>query len=286
MAKLLRWVGYVVGSLVLLLLIAAGTIWLLAAQKLSAHGNGKPEHLMTPTASQLADAPRQLYALRCLDCHGEGLRGDLFFDEPHVAKIYAPNLTEVAARSSDDQLARAIRQGFGTDGRSLVIMPSGTFARLDDGEVSALIAAIRSLPKRGEATPPREVGFLGRLGLVAGKFHTTPEEVAQYAQRQPLDLGPQYAIGRHIAASNCAECHGRDLGGGEVKPGVNAPDLMIAGAYDLPAFTKLMRTGVPPGGRNLKLMDEIARDGLGHMTDVQIEQLFAYLQVRAQRVSR
>jgi mono/diheme cytochrome c family protein len=286
MVKLLRWTGYVVGSLVLLLLIAAAAIWLLAAQKLNAQANGKLEHLAAPSAVQLADAPRQLYALRCLDCHGKGLRGNLFFNEPSVAKIYAPNLTEIAARASDEQLARALRQGIGIDGRSLVIMPSATFSRLNDGEVAALIATIRSLPRGGERTPEREVGFLGRLGLVTGKFHTSTDEVGQYAKNQPLDLGPQYAAGRHIAASNCAECHGANLEGGEVEPGLNAPDLTIAGSYDLPAFIKLMRTGVPPGGRELKLMSGIARKGLSHMSDAEIEDLHAYLQARTNRLSR
>lgn len=286
MRKILRWAGYVVGSLILLVIIAAAAVWVLGGQKLAAHGAGRPEHLAKPTAAQLADAPRQLDVLRCAGCHNAGLRGDLFFHEPNVATIYAPNLTQVAARATDEQLARAIRQGIGTDGRSLVIMPSATFSRLDDSEVAALIAAIRALPRVGQPTPPRQIGFLGRLGLVTGKFHTAPDEVAQYAGKLPIDLGPQFARGRHMAASNCAECHGADLGGGEVGNGVKAPDLTVAGAYDLPSFTKLMRTGVPAGGRKLNVMDEVARGGFSHFTDEEIGEIYAYLQARAQKLSR
>ena len=65
-----------------------------------------------------------------------------------------------------------------------------------------------------------------------------------------------------------------------------APDLTIAGAYDASAFTTLMRTGVPPGGRKLKLMGQIARDDFSHMTDAEIAQVYAYLQARARRLSR
>ena len=285
MAKLLRWAGYAIGSLAVLVLVAALGFWFLSAQKLNGAASHS-ERLAKPTAGQLAQGPRQLRVLRCLDCHGEGLRGDMFFSEPNVATIYAPNLTEIAARSTDEQLARAIRQGVGVDGRALVIMPSGTFGRLDDGEIAALIAAIRALPKGGKATPEREVGPLGRFGLVTGKFHTTPEQVAEYAGKFPPDLGSQYARGRHMAASNCAECHGPDLGGGEVEPGVNAPDLTIAGAYDLEAFKTLLKTGVPPGGRKLKIMSQVAKDDLSHMTDPEITQLYAYLQARAQKLSR
>jgi mono/diheme cytochrome c family protein len=286
MAKLLRWTGYFVGALILLVLIAAAAVWMIAGQKLSAHGTLKPEHLAVPTAAQLADAPRQLHVLRCVDCHDAGLRGRLFFDEPYVARVYAPNLTAVAATASDQQLARAIRQGIGADGRALAIMPSETFSRLDDGEVAALIAAIRALPKVGAPTPERKVGFLGRVGLLTGEFHTTPDAVIEYAAKLPLDLGAQYARGRHMAASNCAECHGPALSGGEVEPGLNAPDLTIAGAYDATAFKTLMRTGVPAGGRKLKIMGDVARDDFSYMTDAEIDDLYAYLQARAQKLSR
>lgn len=285
MGKVLRWAGYAVGLLLVLILIAAAAVWLLSAQKLGASGTHKPIRLAAATPAQLADGPRQLHVLGCLTCHGDGLRGDLFLDQPKLAKIYAPNLTAVAAKASDEQLARAITQGVGTDGRALVIMPSMTYARLEDGEVAALIAAIRALPKVGEATPPRRVGPLGRIGLVTGKFHTQPEEVAEYARMLPIDLGAQHARGRHLVASNCAECHGPDLSGGEPE-GIKAPDLTIAGAYDLPAFTTLMRTGVPPGGRKLKLMGSVASKDLSHLTDAEIKQIHDYLAARAQRLSR
>lgn len=284
MARLLRWGGYAVAAAAVLLLVATAAIWGLSWQMMRG-AKAAPVHLATPTAAQLADAPRMLTVLRCEGCHGKGLTGDLFFDEPGVAKIYAPNLTAVAAKASDEQLARAITQGIGTNGRALVIMPSATFARLDAGEVAALIAAIRAQPRTAQPSPGPEVGILGRIGLVTGKFHTTPEQVAQYATKSPIDVGPQFRQGQHIAASNCAECHGADVGGGEAEPGLNAPDLTIAGAYDPAAFKTLMRTGVAPGGKKLKMMDEIARDSLSHMTDAEIDALYAYLQARAQRLS-
>ncbi len=59
MATLLRWAGYILGSLVLLVVLAAIAIWLLSAQKLHASVAVKPEHLAAPSAAQLADAERQ-----------------------------------------------------------------------------------------------------------------------------------------------------------------------------------------------------------------------------------
>ena len=74
--------------------------------------------------------------------------------------------------------------------------------------------------------------------------------------------------------------------GQEVEPGITSPDLSIAGAYDLPAFTKLLRTGVPASGRNLKMMTDTARTDLGHLNDSEIAELHSYLVARAQKISR
>jgi len=162
MAKAVRWAAYGLVSLVILVLIAAAGVWLIAGQKLIAHGAGKREHLAEATPAQLTDAGRQLIVLRCVGCHNKGLRGDLFFDEPHVAKIYAPNLTAVAAKASDEQLARAIRQGIGNDGRALVIMPSGPSAGW------RMAKWPRSSRRSGRSLPAVPQVHLGGLACSAG----------------------------------------------------------------------------------------------------------------------
>jgi cytochrome c553 len=279
----LRWAGYVLAGLLLIVLLAAVPVWAASAHKLGSRLEPEPERLVAPTAAELADGPRQLRVLGCIACHGEGLRGKLFFDEPEVAQVWAPNLTLIAARSTDQQLAQAIRQGISHDGRSLFIMPSAQYSRLGDGQVAALISAIRVQPKGGTQTPPIKVGPLGRIGVATGKFKTQPELVADYADDMPADLGAEFAIGRHIALTTCSECHGPSLKGGEPQPSLEAPDLTMVGAYDLPSFMKLIRTGRGASGRKLKLMDEIARNDLSHMTDAEIQALHAYLAERAQR---
>ncbi|MFL6786768.1 MAG: hypothetical protein ACJ8E0_10915 [Sphingomicrobium sp.] len=60
----------------------------------------------------------------------------------------------------------------------------------------------------------------------------------------------------------------------------------MIGAYDLPQFKTLLRTGRPAGGQKLKLMASIARPDLSHMTDAEIERLHAYLIAPAQRLSK
>ena len=284
MAKVMRWAGYLVGALLILLLVAIAYIWIASSMKLNARVDAKPARLATPTAAQLADGSRQLHVLGCHTCHGDGLQGEVFLDEPGVATVYAPNLTLVAAKATDEQLDQAIRQGVGHDGRPLLIMPSEGYQFLTDAEAAALIAAIRALPKGGHEQPKASVGPKGRIGIALGKFRTGPELVANFRENQIPDFGPQFAAGRHIVSVNCAECHGPQLHGQEVEPGVVSPDLQIAGAYDLDQFRAMLRTGKAPGGKDLGLMGRVARNDFKYLTDEEIGQIHAYLAERAQRM--
>ena len=283
MRTFLRWLGYALVVLLILILLAAAWIWFASSRELGRSYETKAERLVRPSAAQLADGPRLARVLSCFSCHGEGLRGDVFLDIPNVVKLWAPNLTEVAARSTDQQLAAAIRQGIGVDGRGLMAMPSPEYSRLTDAEVATLIAAIRAQPRGGERTPPVQARLFGRIALATGGFQTAPRLIEEFRARQPIDLGPEHSAGRHMAATICAECHGADLTGNGPGGGGGAPSLMIAGAYDLEQFRTLMRTGRAPHGRDLGLMAELARRDLSHLTDEEIAQLHAYLQARAER---
>ena len=286
MARAFRWAGYAFASILGLILIFAAIVWLLSSAKLNAKVDGRPEHLVQPTPALQSDIERRARTLGCFSCHGEGLRGNKMFDDPIIGTVWAPNLTLVAAHASDQQLARAIRQGIGVDGRSLFVMPSEAFQHLSDQEVAGLVAMIRSLPLAGTATPRNSYGPVGRLGVVIGKFKTAPKLVSEYALQEPIPVGAGFETGRQLAITRCSACHAADLTGKEVKPGDVSPDLAIAGAYDPSTFRKLIRDGVPAGGQKIPMMGPTARSDLSHMTDQEIDAVFAYLQARAQRVSR
>jgi mono/diheme cytochrome c family protein len=91
-------------------------------------------------------------------------------------------------------------------------------------------------------------------------------------------------LGRQLVATQCGDCHGPDLRGAEPIPDLHTPGLGIAAAYDLEQFRTLMRTGLPPDGRDLGLMREAAVDDLTHYTDAEIDAIHAYLRARAERV--
>lgn len=215
----------------------------------------------------------------CHDCHGAGLQGLLFHDDPAVLRAFAPNLTLAAAAQSDAQLEQAIRHGVAADGRRLWIMPSSAFAQLSDQETADLIAHIRSLPRGGRVQPHLKVGPMGRVGVLLRKVRSEPELMAEEPARLP-DLGPRRAEGRRLARF-CVECHGPTLSGSEM---LGSPDLTVAAAYDLADFAKLLRTGRAAGDRELGLMSTSARARFGDLSDAEIAALHDYLKARAERV--
>lgn len=287
MRKFLRWLGYVLAAILMALLIFATWVWFASSRVLGRIHMAAPEHLVQPSAAQLADAGRQARILGCANCHGRGLQGGMVFDGQPFASVRAPNLTLLAARVSDQQLARAIRQGIGHDGRALFIMPSDQYSRLSDQEVAALVVEIRRATREGGVVAPIQWGPIGRFALATGGLRPVMARIEEFRVRQPFDTGPGEAAGRRLAARVCAACHGPDLTGGAADGGENAPpDLAVAGAYDLVQFRILMRTGVSPGGRDLGLMKEVAERDFSSFSDEEVAQLHLYLRARAERVAR
>ena len=283
MTKALRWAGYAVGGLLVLILLAAAAVWLLSARALAERVEPRPETLVAPTPAQLADAPRQLRVLGCMSCHGDNLEGKPFITDAKIALLNASNLTLIAAKASDQQLARAIRQGIGHDGRSLLVMPSESYQFLTDQEVAALISALRKMPRKGTQLAPIQLGPIGRFGLTTGRLSPIPVLAEQYRESRIADLGPDFVVGRHLVEVNCTGCHGPNLKGKELEPGVVSADLAITGAYDLDQFRTMLRTGAAPGGKKLGLMASVAKEDFRFMRDDEIAAVHAYLVERVRR---
>lgn len=288
MRKLVRFIGWTVAAVAGLLAVAIAFVWLSAGRVLARGFARAPETVRASVEpGRIAEGERLSRVLGCAHCHGPDLRGRLFFDEPNVARLYAPNLTLAAGQASDEQLAQAIRQGVRLDGRGAFGMPSEMFSALTDDELSALIGYLRSLPRGGERTPTARVFLLGRIGIVTGQFEPAPVMVAKARARQPLDAGAAVAAGRHTAMIACSECHGRDLTGSPDRGHIKSPpDLAIATGYPPETFREFLRTGNAIGQRELPLMSETSRARFRHLTDTEIDSLYAYLKARADAPQR
>ena len=254
------------------------------------HSAAKPPEMsfdgaqVTNASAQVAHGARLTQVLGCTGCHTPALTGqNIFADDPQFGAVYAPNLTQFVPRHSDKQIEAILRTGIEPARKDLWGMPSSTFQNLSPGDMAALIAYLRSLKPSGEPSPPPRISALAKKQFIdTGQVRPEAQFVAEAKLKPSLDLGSRYALGRYITSVTCAECHGSDLKGTkDVEPGLNSPNLIVVGGYTRADFERLMTTGVPVGGRKLRLMDQVATHRFTKMTPHERDALYAYLKARA-----
>lgn len=208
--------------------------------------------------------------MHCFLCHSEvdeenmlplpGRRGagKKFPDGEFPFTIKAPNITSDpetgAGRWTDEQIARALRDGIGHDGRVLFpLMPYEHFRRLTDEDLASVIVYIRSLPavKKVVEKPyvPDEVRK--KLVAIAPMRGSAPEP----DWKNPVQRGEYLAT---LAA--CDGCHTPGSLGAPPLPGMRfagglefapwkvataniTPSPSGISYYDDKMFVEVMRTG-------------------------------------------
>ncbi|NNF57994.1 MAG: cytochrome c [Rhodothermaceae bacterium] len=256
MRKVLKWIGIGLGSLIVLLLIAGFTMYLIGGSKLNQTYAVHTADLVIPTDS--ASLVRGAHLARingCTDCHGPDLSGQVFVDAPPF-RVVAANLTAGAGGIGRTYTAedwdRTIRHGVKPDGKPVFIMPSAAFHRLSDEDTAALIAYLQQVPAVDHDLPPTEIRTPGRL-MAAGPLDVAMEVRTEPARSSRPPIGPTADYGEYLASGVCAYCHGEGLLGAQpATPGSPpAPSLVAAGQWSLDEFTTTLRTGTTPGGRTL-----------------------------------
>jgi cytochrome c553 len=212
------------------------------------------------TSEQIARGGQ--FAPICADCHSSNhdlqLTGQNFgVDGPPLGTLWAPNLTPAHFKNwSDGEIIRAIREGLGKDGRSLVIMPSEVFHNLSDADVQAIVAYLRAQPAVEPDTPPKQFNVIGAIMAAA----LIPDEI--FTHQQPITApisappaGPTAEYGRYLSSvAGCTSCHGAQFEGGQSgeEGAPPAPSLVAFVKQHTEAdFIKTIRTGVTPEGRTL-----------------------------------
>jgi cytochrome c553 len=212
------------------------------------------------TSEQIARSER--FAPICADCHSSNHQlpltgGNFGADGPPIGTLWAANLTPAHFENwSDGEIIRAIREGVGKDGRSLVIMPSEVFHNLSDADVQAIVAYLRAQPAVGPDTPPKQINALGAImvaALIPDEIFTHQPPITAPATAPPAGQTPEY--GHYLTTVvGCTSCHGAQLEGGQSgeEGAPPAPSLVAFAKQHTEAyFIKTIRTGVTPEGRTL-----------------------------------
>ena len=206
-------------------------------------------------------------------------------------RIVAPNLTpdpETGAGTwSDDQMARAVREGIGHDGRALFpIMPYQKYRKLSDEDLASIIVYLRSLPPVRNPLPPTAIIFPVKY-LIRSVPEPLMAPVPEPDHSDPVKWG-QYLLTR----TACDNCHtaqhegepvkGLEYGGGfplsgpfgHVAAANITPDPSGIGYYDEALFIQVMRTGYVKA----RPLNSIMPFGeFKNFTDEDLKAIFAYL---------
>ncbi|HYQ99812.1 MAG TPA: cytochrome c [Casimicrobiaceae bacterium] len=277
MKRILRLTLFVLGGVLALAAIAYAVVYIQSERLLNRKYAITPVALAIPTDAASIEEGRRLATLRgCFNgCHGKGAGGVVFFDQPIIARLNAPNLTAAVRKFSDAELITVIRHGVRPDGRSMFVMPSEAFIYLTDEDLVRIIAFLRSLPPVPGPEPSVALGPVGRIGLVTGRFALVADLIARTVP-PPEATSEEARFGRYLARTICAQCHGASLRG-DSNPDFTSPDLRVTAAYSQEAFARLMRTGEAIGGRDLPTMRPWARGHLALFSDGEIAALWSYL---------
>lgn len=233
--------------------------------ELVAHG----EHLVT-------------VLLGCTDCHGEGLGGQMLYDDLLFGRIAASNLTPgsggVGSFYTDADWERAIRHGLDQDGRPLIFVMASYYSRIGDDDVAAMIAYLRQLAPLDNELPETRIGPLTRFFILTDP-HLLPAQVIDH-DHGPLAVPPAAVTadyGRYLATA-CTICHGPNFSGGlYIGSGLNLTPGGDLHDWDEEDFMAAIRTGWVPEGRQLD-NEKMPWQRLKNLSDQELQAIWLHLQ--------
>jgi mono/diheme cytochrome c family protein len=243
----------------------------------------------------------------CLGCHSEhdwkshgapfvpGMEGagEVMPFAGLPGRVVAPNLTSDKESGigawTDDELARAIREGVSRDGHALFpMMPYGKFRQMSDEDLASVVVFLRTLPPVRRQLPKTEIVFpVKYLIRSAPQPLTAPVPGDAATSSDPVKRGAYL-----VTIGGCAECHtpqhhgqpvpGMDLAGGfqltgpwgTVASANITPDDSGIKYYDEALFLQTLRTGYV---RARELKPIMPYWDYGTQTDDDIKAMFAYL---------
>ena len=289
MKKILRALAWGVGAVAVLLLIAGCALYFYTQRGIDRKYAIAGHAVAIPTDSLgLARGQHIATAIsKCVSCHGADLGGGQFIDSPPMARLYAANLTRgaggIGGHMTDLDWERAIRHGVKPDGSALKFMPSVEYQFLNDDDLGALIAYIKSLPPVDREPRPNSIGPIGRLLYAKGDLVLIPAERVNHASHfaaVPFSASSEY--GKYLVEiGGCTGCHGETFSGGKIpgtppdwKPAANITPAGI-GQYTEEDFFRAMREGKRPAGTPIDTLMPFRFTKL--MTDDEIRALWLYL---------
>ncbi len=262
--RALKWLGYLVGGLLAVILLAVGSVYAITSMKMGKTYEASVVPVAVPTdAASLTRGKHLVESVgKCQNCHGDDYAGKELFDAPVFASLTSSNLTSgkggIGGSYKDEDWVRSIRYGIGRDAKPLLFMPSENFYHFTDRDLGAMISYLKTLPPSDQKIEPKKsVGPIGRIVYLMTEFPLIPAEMVPRNKPRAADvtegITPEY--GKYLSTTgSCVGCHSANLSGGNKVDDLVAPNLTPGG--DLGKWTEAdfmtaIRTGRRPDGRIL-----------------------------------
>ena len=292
MKRLLKWIGYTVGGLVTIIVVALAVVYVLSSRRMSKtyppnQATADAEALTIPTDSLSVERGHHLVLAvgKCAVCHGDNLAGKLVSDDRAFARLWSANLTRgkggVGATYTNADYVRAVRYGLKADGKPLIFMPSDAYTHFSDADLAAIIAYLKSVPPVDQVTSPPRIGPVMRvLSVMIPEFPLVPAEHINQGEERPAvvtaGVTPEYGD-YLVTTGGCKNCHNPNLSGGSKIEGVTVANLTPAaiGKWTEADFFKALRNGVRPDGRILSAV--MPWPETKNLTDDELRAMWLYI---------
>ncbi len=179
--------------------------------------------------------------------------GGLEHTFPGFGTIRNPNITPDKetgiGKFTDAEIARSLRYGVGTDGRSL--FPMMSFQGLSDQDLTAIISYLRNQEPVNHIVQPIDYKFMSKALFAFGLFKP---EGPKESPPKSVTIAPSIEYGKYIAyhVANCRSCHtqvnmntgeyiGKDFAGRAL---FEADDFSEGYAFVSPNLTPSSTTGI------------------------------------------
>ena len=288
MRKVLKWVGIIVGVLLVVIILAAIGLYFVGKNNLNkTYDNVQVQMVTIPTddAALVRGEHIAVAISLCAECHGDDLGGEVFLneDESIFGSGDAPNLTTgaggVGADYTDEDWVRAIRHGIRPNGESLKFMPSQLYYEMSDDDLGAVIAYVKHVPPVDNDTGPVNLALLGTI--LMGNVMDLPAEQIDHDAARPVapPAGVTVEYGAYLATiGSCIDCHGDNLDGDVPMGASSGPNLVKrADEWTGEQFVSTLRQGINPDGDALDPV-EMPWNYYTRMTDDELSALWLYIE--------
>lgn len=287
MRRLLKWVGYIIGGLLAIIVIFVASVYAITSSRMGHDYPTEVEAIAVPTDPVAVERGHHLVLAvgKCSYCHGDNLGGKVVADDAAFAKLWASNLTRgkggIGSTYTDADYVRSIRYGVRANGKPLIFMPSMAFTHFSDSDLGSMIAYLKTIPPVDQTIPPPSIGPIARIISIIGDFPLLPARQVDRSESHPAAV--QAAVtkdyGEYLMKTGlCTSCHNADLSGGNNIEGVSVANLTPTGLgkWSQADFMKALRLGTRPDGRILSAV--MPWPSTKNLTDDEIKAMWMYVQ--------